>query len=84
MLETARLVLRPIRSSDVEDLLEYQSDPGVIRFIPWPVRDREMVREAIDKLLEFIASTGEELNQTFAMELKGSGKVIGQVNYMFK
>ena len=84
MLETARLVLRPIRSSDVEDLLEYQSNPGVIRFIPWPVRDREMVREAIDKLLEFIASTGEELNQTFAMELKGSGKVIGQVNYMFK
>ena len=43
-----------------------------------------MVVEAIDKLLAFIAAGEPGLNQTYAMELKSSGKVIGQVNYMFK
>jgi RimJ/RimL family protein N-acetyltransferase len=65
-------------------LLEYQSNPEVIRFIPWPVRDWSMVVEAIEKLLAFEAVGGPKLNQTYAMELKSSGKVIGQVNYMFK
>ena len=84
MLESSRLILRPLTSADADDLLEYQSDPDVIRFIPWPVRDREMVAEAITKLLEFIGTGETGLNQTYAMELKSSGKVIGQVNYMFK
>jgi hypothetical protein len=84
VLESSRLILRPLTPADVDDLLEYQSDPDVIRFIPWPVRDREMVAEAITKLLAFIASCETGLNQTYAMELKSSGKVIGQVNFMFK
>jgi RimJ/RimL family protein N-acetyltransferase len=84
VLESSRLILRPLTPADVDDLLEYQSDPDVIRFIPWPVRDREMVAEAITKLLEFIGTGETGLNQTYAMELKSSGKVIGQVNYMFK
>jgi len=84
MLESSRLILRPLTPADVDDVLEYQSNPAVIRFIPWPVRDREMVAEAITKLLEFIASGEPGLNQTYAMQLKSSGKVIGQVNYMFK
>ena len=84
MLESSRLILRPLTTADADDLLEYQSNPDVIRFIPWPVRDREMVVEAIDKLLAFIAAGEPGLNQTYAMELKSSGKVIGQVNYMFK
>jgi RimJ/RimL family protein N-acetyltransferase len=84
MLESSRLILRSLTTVDADDLLEYQSNPDVIRFIPWPVRDREMVAEAITKLLEFIGSGEPGLNQTYAMELKSSGKVIGQVNYMFK
>ena len=84
MLESARLNLRPLTPADVDDVLEYQSNPDVIRFIPWPVRDKAMVAEAITKLLEFIESSGPGFNQTYAMELQSSGKVIGQVNYMFK
>jgi len=84
VLESSRLILRPLTTADADDLLEYQANPEVIRFIPWPVRDRAMVVEAIDKLLAFIAAGEPGLNQTYAMELKSSGKVIGQVNYMFK
>lgn len=76
--------MRPLTPADADDLCEYQSNPDVIRFIPWPVRDKTMVVEAIEKLLAFIASDKPGLNQTFGMELKSTGTVIGQVNYMFK
>ena len=83
-IETARLLLRPLTVADADDLLEYQSDPDVIRFIPWPVRDRAMVVDAITRLLEFTTAGEANQNETYAMELKSTGKVIGQVNFMFK
>ncbi len=43
MLETARLRLRALELADEDDLLAYQSDPEIVRYIPWPVRTRELV-----------------------------------------
>lgn len=37
--------------SDVDDLYEYQSDPEIVRYIPWPERSREQVIEALEKAL---------------------------------
>ena len=51
IIETDRLILRPMRMEDVEDLLEYQSHPDIVRYIPWPERTREQVVEAAEKLL---------------------------------
>jgi len=42
-IETERLRLRPHRMSDVDDLLRFHSDPEVVRYLPWPVRDRAAV-----------------------------------------
>jgi RimJ/RimL family protein N-acetyltransferase len=39
-LPTERLVLRPLEASDAADVYEYQRLPDVIRYLPWPERDR--------------------------------------------
>lgn len=39
-LRTERLVLRPIEASDAADVYEYQRLPEVIRYLPWPERNR--------------------------------------------
>ncbi|MCD2440689.1 GNAT family N-acetyltransferase [Agromyces sp. SYSU K20354] len=40
-LRTERLVLRPLEASDAADVFEYQRLADVIRYLPWPERDRE-------------------------------------------
>jgi RimJ/RimL family protein N-acetyltransferase len=81
-IETERLILRPLRAEDVADLLEYQSHPEIVRYIPWPERTREQVVEALAKT---IAESKDSLSESgdfivFAWELKSTGKVIGQSN----
>ena len=50
MLETERLLLRPWRESDAEDLYRYASDPNVGPIAGWPVHtsienSREIIRD---------------------------------------
>jgi RimJ/RimL family protein N-acetyltransferase len=82
MIETERLLLREMRQSDAADLLEYQSNPEIVRYIPWPVGDEETVQRHIDKTLKnskaLPAQEGDYL--VLVWELKASGKVIGQSN----
>jgi RimJ/RimL family protein N-acetyltransferase len=44
-LRTRRLVLRPLEASDAVDVFEYQRLPEVIRYLPWPERDRAAAYE---------------------------------------
>ncbi len=46
-IRTERLDLRPHRMEDLDDLLAFHSDPDVVRYVPWPVRDREQTRTAL-------------------------------------
>ena len=89
MIETARLLLRPIALSDVDDLLEYQSHPEIVRYIPWPERTREQVIEAAEKTIATgkldLKEDGDFL--VLVWEIKSGefkGKVIGQSNMGFK
>ena len=81
VIETERLILRPMALTDVDDLLEYQSHPEIVRYIPWPERTREQVIEAATKTI----ATGKfDLKEdgdyiVLVWELK-NGKVIGQSN----
>jgi RimJ/RimL family protein N-acetyltransferase len=81
-IETDRLVLRPMQIEDVDDLYQYQSNPEIVRFIPWPPRTMEQVKEAAEKTI----ATGKfELLEdkdyiVLVWELKSTGQVIGQSN----
>ena len=81
-IETERLVLRPMLMSDVDDLYEYQSNPEIVRYIPWPARTMEQVKEAARKTIDTVKSDLVEINDHIILvwELKSSGKVIGQSN----
>jgi RimJ/RimL family protein N-acetyltransferase len=97
VIETDRLILRPLTLNDVDDLHEYQSHQEIVRYIPWPERTREQVVEALEK---YAASSKSELKENgdfvlLAWELKEDsravdlpgyrrGKVIGQSNLSFK
>ena len=69
-------------NSDVDDLLEYQSNPGIVRYIPWPPRTREQVISALENTIETGKFDLAEENDYLVLvwELKSNGKVIGQSN----
>jgi aminoglycoside 6'-N-acetyltransferase len=92
-LETDRLILRPMAMSDVDDLLEYQSDPEIVRYIPWPESTRDDVIAHVNKSIamhkESLAQDGDTIILVWALkelpEFAGrAGKVIGQSNMTLK
>lgn len=73
-LETPRLILRPWRAADADDLYEYARDPRVGPIAGWPVHgDRAESLRVIETV--FAAP------HVFAMELREGGKVVGSVGY---
>lgn len=73
MINTERLFIRPFRPRDAEDVFEWRSDPEVNRFMPYPCDGS--VEEVRQRLEEWIAD-----NDKFAIELKGTGRVIGDIS----
>jgi aminoglycoside 6'-N-acetyltransferase len=67
---------------DVDDLLQYQSNPEIVRYIPWPPRTMDQVKEAAEKTINTGKFDLKEDNDYIVLvwELKSSGKVIGQSN----
>ncbi|MEI6649256.1 MAG: GNAT family protein [Actinomycetes bacterium] len=80
LLESKRLYLRQITLADENDLYQYQSLPEVVRYIPWPERTREQVREAIVRYggNTRLEETGDAI--LLGWQLKSTGQVIGQSN----
>ncbi|MEY4498977.1 MAG: hypothetical protein RJA40_1082, partial [Actinomycetota bacterium] len=71
-----------MQMEDVNDLLEYQSNPDIVRYIPWPPRTMEQVKEAAEKTITTAKFDLVEDSDYIVLvwELKSSGKVIGQSN----
>ena len=71
-LETERLILRPWRLEDLQDLYSYASEDGVGQMAGWmPHRSPEESRIVLERFIES--------KRNLAIELKESGKVIGSV-----
>ena len=71
-LESPRLILREWNLSDVDDLFEYASVPGVGEMAGWPHhKDKE---ESLFRVNRFI-----ETKRTFALVYKENNKVIGSL-----
>lgn len=84
-ISTDRLILRQMRTTDNSDLLEYQSNAEIVKYIPWPQRTADQVRQALEKTIKedksALENEGDVIN--LAWELKTTGKVIGQSNLNF-
>lgn len=72
MIETERLILRPFLESDAEDVFEYLHEPAVNCFAGMK----------LDTIADAKAAMKNRINETeyyFAITLKETGKVIGEI-----
>lgn len=76
---TERLVLRPHRMDDLDDLARFHGDPDVVRHVPWPVRDRAATEETLRVKLTQTELLAHGQWLVLAVEERSSGRVIGEV-----
>ncbi len=80
MIRTERLEIRPLVISDVDSLLPYHSNPDVVRYIPWTVRDRVEVMAYIKRVATPFDPTLQGSYLMLGFTKVGEDQVIGQVN----
>lgn len=73
ILETQRLILRPFKESDAEDVYEYLKEPLVHCF-------ESMRLHSIEEAKERIKTISKDSELTFAIALKDTDKVIGEID----
>ena len=71
MITTERLILRPFTEKDAADLLEYLHEPTVHCFFDMKISSMDEAKEEAIKRMK--------TDYYFAIELKDTGKVIGEV-----
>ena len=75
VLETERLILRHLKSSDLDDLARIQADPLVMRFFASGVRSQEQTAADIARCQELQIEYGYS---PWATLLKESGRFLGR------
>ncbi len=73
LVETKRLLLRPFREDDAADVLEYLSGP-------LPHCFAALKLDTLDEARAELAKRSEDTEYCFAIVLKESGKVIGEID----
>jgi [ribosomal protein S5]-alanine N-acetyltransferase len=74
-IETARLLLRPLRAGDVDDIWPYASDPEFPKMMSWAAHvDKEETRSFIRAAIE---ATANDLGVTWGIE--HAGRVVGVI-----
>ena len=73
VIETERLILRPFKEGDEIDVFEYLEEPAVNCFI-------DMKLDSITEAREEVIKRSSQTEYYFAIMLKESGKVIGEIN----
>ena len=76
-LRTARLILRPYVSGDLDALHDIQSRPEVTRYLLYDTRDRDQVREILEQRIRADGSERDAVD--LAVVLPDSGALIGDV-----
>lgn len=81
VIKTERLILRPVRMTDAQDLYEYSRDPEVARHVLWDAhRSIHQTRAYIRFLLRQYRSAAPG---TFVIALRDTDKVIGTIGFMW-
>jgi [ribosomal protein S5]-alanine N-acetyltransferase len=81
IIETPRLILRPLEQSDAEELFELNKNPNVHKYL-W--QKLEVVIDESIKVIEYVLKQYQENNiGRFATILKDSGEFIGWTGIKF-
>lgn len=79
-IETARLLLRPLRMADLDDLHAIQSREDVTRYLYWSPRSRDEIRATLRARGRHHALRAEGDPLVLAVERRDTGAMIGTVN----
>ena len=74
---STRLTIRPIKETDLADLLEVNGDPAVTRFLPYDTW--QSVEDGKTWLVRMTALAQAETGQQFVLEINQSRTVVGTV-----
>lgn len=77
MLRTPRLTVRPHRLDDAAAWFELQSDPDVLRFLPWPKRNREQSRRHLAHRTR--RTVLKQQDDFLALAVEREGRLIGDI-----
>lgn len=83
-IDTEHLYMAPLKIEDAGSMLEYHSDADVVRYIPWSVRDLDMVREALDKYMTLTKLESEGDYLMLGLYRKSDDQLVGQMNAMYQ
>jgi RimJ/RimL family protein N-acetyltransferase len=83
-ISTERLALRPFTHADIDDVYAYHSLDEVVRYLYWVPQDRAGSLEALAQKMgqTTLANEGDRL--TIAVEWPDAGRVVGEVNLMWR
>jgi RimJ/RimL family protein N-acetyltransferase len=76
-LESARLLLRPFVSDDLDSLYAIHSRADVARYLYWQPRTRDEVQAALEKKIRGTAVQTDGDSLSFAVVLKESSELVG-------
>lgn len=78
-LETERLILRPFKESDVEDVYNnWASNDNVTKYLTWPTHDSKEITKSIIDL--WVSKNGELKNYQWCIEWKENHQAIGSLS----
>lgn len=78
-IDTPRLVVRPLRPDDLDDVAALQSDPEVVRYLPWPLRSRDEAKQWLDARLAASTLAEDDDAVSYGVERRSDGRVIGVI-----
>jgi RimJ/RimL family protein N-acetyltransferase len=76
---TERLLLRPLRTADTDDLLAYRSIPEVCRYLPFEPMDESAISKKLESDWARTGIDGEGQALNLGVELPGESQLVGDV-----
>lgn len=82
-LETERLILRPLKLLDVEEIFNnWTADEEVAKYMVWDVH--KSVQETREWLSYEVANINNDNNYTWGIVLKNTNEIIGTISLLYK
>jgi len=81
---TARLSLRPLAATDIDELLAYRGRSDVCRYLPFAPMTRDVLRTRLDGDLSRTEITEHGQALTLGVQAKDTGRLLGDVVLFFR